>query len=119
MAFGALIGMTSVSDAALQEGPAGDTAGAAGALMFVICIVVGFVMTTLTIIVAKVLRRGAPDRIALRLGLSVVGGGVIGALGANTGSAATGLAWLLLLAVPVLLSWLWRAPSASGAKTLV
>ena len=119
MAFGAVVGMTIVSDAMLQEGPAGDTGGAAGALMFVICIVVGFVMTTLTIIVAKLLRRGAPDRIALRLGLSVVGGGVIGLLGAGAGIAATALAWLLLLAVPVLLSWLWRAPSASGAKTLV
>jgi hypothetical protein len=109
MAFGALIGMTSVSDAARQEGPAGDMAGAAGALMVAICIAVGFVMATLTIIVAKVLRRGAPDRIALRLGLSIVGGGVIGALGSNSGNAATAVAWLLLLGTPVLLSWSWRA----------
>lgn len=109
MAFGALIGMTSVSDAARQEGPAGDMAGAAGALMVAICIAVGFVMATLTIMVAKVLRRGAPDRIALRLGLSIVGGGVIGALGSNSGNAATAVAWLLLLGTPVLLSWSWRA----------
>ena len=109
MAFGALIGMTIVSDAARQEGPAGDTAGAAGALMVVICIMAGFVVATLTIIAAKVLRRGAPDRITLRLGLSIVGGGVIGALGSNPGNVATAVAWLLLLGAPVLLSWSWRA----------
>ena len=80
MAFGALIGLTIVSGAIRQEGPAGDRAGAAGALMIVICIVVGFVMATLTVIVAKLLRRGPPDRIARRLGLSLLGGGVIGAL---------------------------------------
>ena len=90
MAFGGLIGMTIVSDAARQEGPAGDTAGAAGALMVVICIVVGFVMATLTVIVAKVLRRGAPDHITLRLGLSIVGGGVIGALGVESRERSDG-----------------------------
>jgi hypothetical protein len=41
MALGAFIGMTSILGAARQEGPAGDMAGAAGALMIVICIVAG------------------------------------------------------------------------------
>lgn len=44
MAFGALIGMSCVSDAVTKEGQAGDKAGAAGALMIVICIVTGFFM---------------------------------------------------------------------------
>ena len=105
MAFGALIGVTSVSDAAGREGPAGDAAGAAGALMVVICLLVGFVMATLTIVLAKLLRRGDPDHIALRVGLSVVGGGGIGALGSNPGNVATAAAWLLLLGVPVVLAW--------------
>jgi len=119
MALGALIGMTSVSDATRQEGPAGDIAGAAGALMVVICIVVGFIMATLTIIVAKALRYASPDRIALRLGLSIVGGGIIGALGSNGGDVTTAVAWLLLLGVPVLLSWSWCAKPVSDAETLI
>lgn len=109
MAFGALIGITSVSDAARQQGPAGDIAGAAGALAVVICVVVGFVMATLTMIVAKVSRRGPPDRLALRLGLSIVAGGVIGAVGSSSGNVATAVAWLWLITAPVLLSWSWRA----------
>ena len=113
MAFGSLIGMTSLSDAARQDGPAGDMAGAAGALMVVICIAVGFVMAALTIIVAKVLRRSAPDRIALRLGLSIVAGGIIGVLGSNAGTVATAGALLLLLGAPVLLVWPWHAEAVS------
>jgi hypothetical protein len=105
IAFGALIGMSSVLEAARQEGLAGDMAGAVGALMVVICIVVGFVMATLTIIVAKVLHRGAPERIALRLGLSLVGGGIIGILGSKFQDVNTAVAWLLLIGGPVLLAW--------------
>ncbi|MFC1813786.1 hypothetical protein ACFL03_13960 [Thermodesulfobacteriota bacterium] len=119
MAFGALIGMNSFSDAAMQEGSAGDMAGAAGALMIVICIAVGFVMATLTIIVAKVLGRGAADRIALRFGLSIVGGCIIGALGSNAGDVTTAVAWLLLIGVPALLAWPWHAKAVSGAETLI
>ena len=112
MALGALVGMTSVSDAAMQEGPAGDMAGATGALMIAVCIVVGFVMATLATVVATVLGRGTPSRIALRFGLSVVTGGAIGALGSSPGDGATGLTWLLLLGAPVLLTW------SSGAKAV-
>jgi hypothetical protein len=108
MAFGALLGLTSVSDAMKQEGPAGDVAGAAGALMVLICIVMGFIMVTITIIAAKVLRRGAPDHIGLRLGLSIVCGSIIGVLGSYSGNVATALAWLMLVGAPVLLSWSWR-----------
>jgi len=112
MAAGALIGMVSASDAMSQDGAAGDMAGAAGALMIMICLMVGFIMTTLTLIVAKLMRRGAPDRIALRVGLSVVGGGIIGALGSNPATVTTAAAWLLLVAVPVMLAWPSFARSA-------
>ena len=105
MAFGALIVVSWVSDAVTQEGPAGDMAGAAGALMVVICIVAGFVMATVTVIAAKVLHRGVPDRIVLRLGLSLVGGGIIGALGAAVQDVSTMVVWFLLIAGPVLLAW--------------
>lgn len=115
MAFGALIGMS--SDDALQEGTAGDIAGAAGALVCVICIVMGFVMASLTIIVAKVLRRDAPSRITLRLGLSIVSGSIIGAISSNTEVVTVAVAWLLLICLPVLLSWSWHAKADSGAET--
>ena len=113
MAFGAIIGMLSVSDATSQEGAAGDIAGALTAVMMLVAFVVGFVVTTLTLVVAKLMRRGAPDRIALRLGLSVVGGGVIGALGANQVDLPIGAA-ILLIAVPVALAW----PSFAKAPPL-
>ena len=118
MGFGALCGIASVSDAASQEGPAGDIAGAAGALVVAICVGAGFVMATLTLIVTKVLRRGPPQRIALRIVLSVVGGGIIGALvissqtGPTTESSQTvptAAAWVLLFGLPVLSMWAWRA----------
>lgn len=105
MAFGALIGASSFSDAAMQEGPAGDIAGAAGALMVAICIVVGFVMAMFTIIVAKVLRRGAPDRNIFRLGLGIVGGGVTGALVAYVQDVSIALVWVLLIGGPILIAW--------------
>jgi hypothetical protein len=73
-------------------------------------------MAMLTIIVAKVLRRSTFDRIALRFGLSVVGGGIIGALGSNGGDVATAAAWLLLIGLPILLAWPWKAKVISGAE---
>ena len=115
MAMGALIGWSIVSDTVSQEGPAGDMAGAAGALMVGICLVVGFAVSVLTIIVAKLLRRGTLDRIALRVGLSVVGGGVIGALGANPGDVTAAAALLLLVGVPAALAWSPDAGDGSSA----
>lgn len=109
MAFGAIIGRTSLTDAARLEGPAGDIAGAAGALMVVICIIVGFVMATITIIVVKVLHHGTPDHLFFRLLLSIASGGIIGVLGTYTSTAATAGAWLLLLVMPVLLTWPWHS----------
>lgn len=117
MAFGALIGITGFSDAARQDGPAGDIAGAAGALIIVICIGVGFVMAMLTIIVAKVLRRSAFDHLALRVGVSIVSGVVIGALESNAGDMTTAVVWVLLIGFPVLIAWPWKGKADSGTKT--
>lgn len=105
MAFGALIGLSCVSEAISQEGPAGDMAGAAGAMMVVICIVAGLVMALITVIAAKVLHRRVPDRMALRLALCITGGGIIGALGAYVQDVSTTAAWLLLIVGPILLAW--------------
>jgi len=119
MAFGALIVPSSFSDAAMQKGPSGDIAGAAGALMVVICIVVGFIMSMFTIIVARVLHRGVPDQITLRLGLSIVGGGIIGALGAYVQDGSTAVAWLLLIGGPILVAWFCGAGKRSPAADTV
>ena len=100
--------MNIVSDAARQKGQAGDMAGAAGALMLLICIVAGFVMTTLTLIVTKLLHRDQPDQILLRLGMSIVGGGIIGALSSNSVEVSTLTTWLILLCLPTQLVWPWR-----------
>ena len=113
MAIGALIGMNSVSDTVTQEGPSGDIAGAAGALMVVICLVAGFAMATLTVIATKVLNRRAPNRIGLRFGLSIVGGGIIGVIGIDAGYMSTVVVWFLLLGLPVLLSWSWHVKEVS------
>jgi hypothetical protein len=106
MALGALVGSTIVSDGALQEGPGGDVAGAAGALLIVICLLVCSIVSSLTMIVAWVLGRGPFDHIVLRLAGSVVAGGVIGALA--SASVPASAAWLVILAAPALLSWPWR-----------
>ncbi len=105
MACGSFIGMSSVSDAALQQGPAGDMAGAVGALLFLICIASGFVMATLTLIVAKFFRRGPTHLISVRLGLSFVGGTIIGVLGTKPDQLSVEAGWLLLLGLPVLVMW--------------
>ena len=105
MAFGALIGPSSLSNAMIKEGAAGDIAGAAGALMVAICIVVGFVMATFTIIVARVLHRSVPNHITLRFLLSIVGGGITGALVAYVQDTSTVIAWLLLIGGPILIAW--------------
>ena len=109
MAFGSLIGMTGVSDLASDKGSAGDLAGAAGALMILICSGTGFVMAMLTVIAGKLFHRGEPQRFALRFGVSILGGGVIGILGWKNTAVSTISAWFLLLVLPVLLVWFWRA----------
>jgi Ca2+/Na+ antiporter len=108
MAFGSLIGITSVSDLASMNEPAGDMAGAAGALMLLICSVAGFIMAMLTVILAKLLHRGEPERITLRFVLSILGGIVISIFGSTNTEMSTILAWFLLLVLPVLLAWFWR-----------
>lgn len=105
MAAGSIVGLSFISDAAGREGPSGDAAGAAGALMIVICFATGFVLSTLTIVAAKLLRRDAPGHIVVRLILSLAVGGAVGSVGMNSGTLATSAAWVLLLAGPVLLSW--------------
>ena len=118
MAVGSLFGLFNSSSPILREGPPGDTpAGAAGALLMLLCLGVGFPLAMLTVIACKLMRREAPGSILLRLGLSVVGGGAIGALAAWGGDLRKALVWLLLLAVPALLAWSWGGKPDSGAAT--
>lgn len=114
MAIGALFGLTWSSDAASQPGPAGDMAGAAGALMVVICVLAGVVLSLLTVILTKSLRHRPPEHLPLRFALSLAGGGLIGALASASGSLATVVVWTLLIGVPILLSW--SGPAAEHAQ---
>lgn len=108
MAFGTLLGMAWRSDAASQSGPAGDMAGAAEALVVVICLLTGGILSLLTVILAKVLHHRPPQRLLLRLGLSLAGGGLIGMLAPNSRGMTTVATWGLLTGVPILLSWSGR-----------
>lgn len=108
LAAGALVGLSSTSDAARQEGPAGDVAGAAGALLVVLCILLGFAVSLATVVLAKLLRRGAPGRLGLRFLAALLGGAVVGALSASPWAGATPSAWALLVGVPAAASWTWR-----------
>ena len=105
MGLGTFHGPSSITDAAMQEGPSGDLAGAAGALIFLISAVTGFLMSTLTIIAAKVFRRGVPRWITLKFFLSFAGGGIISSLAAYADEVSTEACWCLLIGGPVLLAW--------------
>lgn len=107
MAVGALAGMALASDAALQEGPAGDLAGAFGALMIVTCLLVGFVVSLTASIVRVLMKRPAPRRLPVRVAVSIAGGMLIGAAGSTSLLRDTLVPWLPLLAVPMIASWPW------------
>jgi Na+/H+ antiporter NhaA len=102
MGLGALIGISGFSDTLSHEGPAGDAAGAAGALIVGVCLLVGFGMTMLTVIVAKIMGRQPVQNITSRLALSLLGGGVVGALGVTGAETSS---WFILVFLPVLLAW--------------
>jgi hypothetical protein len=105
MGFGALIGVSFFSDALGLEGPAGDMAGAAGVLIIGVCLLAGFGMTLLTLTAVKVIGREPVQKITFRLALSILGGGLAGALGGAGTEMAESLSWLILTVLPVLLAW--------------
>lgn len=108
LALGALIGLIIFNDTMQQEGAAGDLAGAAGALMVLICVIMGFVMALITVIVARVTRHKTWTLFFLRFGLSIAGGIVVGAIGSNDGEISGIIALLLLSSLPVFISWPWQ-----------
>jgi hypothetical protein len=116
MALGSLIGITSVFDLVSTNDPAGDIAGAAGALMLLICSIAGFIMAMLTVILAKLLHHGEPERVTLRFVVSILGGIVISILGSINTKISTIIAWSLLLVLPVLLAWFWRTKAIQEVK---
>lgn len=102
MGLGALIGISSFSDTVSQEGPAGDAAGAAGALIVGVCLLAGFGMMMLTVIAAKFMGRQPVQNIISRLALSLLGGGVVGALGVTGAETSS---WFILIFLPVFIAW--------------
>lgn len=115
MAIGALLGMAITSDAALQDGPSGDLAGAFAALTVMMCLLVGLLVSTVTSVVRAVLKRPVPRHLLARLAVSIAGGIVIGALGSTSLLRETLLPWLPLLAVPAAAAWPWPARAAGLA----
>lgn len=107
MAVGALLGMAVTSDAAFKDGPAGDLAGAFGALTVVMCLLVGLVVSMATSIARALLKRPVPRHMLARLAMSVAGGTLVGALGSTALLRDTLLPWLPLLAVPAVASLPW------------
>ena len=108
LAAGALLGFTASPVDPARPGPGGEAAGAAGALLLIICIVVGYLVSSILLLVAKLRGRGPPGRIGLRLLLCGIAGAVVGRLAIDAGAAATGAAWLVLAVAPALASWSWR-----------
>jgi len=117
MVVGATIAFANFSEAARDPGPAGDMAGAAGGLVAAICLMAGFVMSLLTVVVAKLLRRGAPTRLPLRVALSLADGLLIGLIGTGKGNLVLAeiAAAVLIFVVPVLLCWTWQRTAVPDA----
>lgn len=116
MGLGAFLGLSFFGDMMHREGPEGDLAGAAGALLILICVSMGFLLALTTVVIAKVRGRKGWDRFLLRFCLSMTGGLVEGIIGINGGGLSTALAWLLLLSLPVVVSWPWQR-EGSAVKT--
>lgn len=115
-AVGSLLGYSLFFGSMIQqEGPEGDLAGAAGALMILICTAMGFIMAMITVIIAKLKRLKKYNHFTLRFGLSIAGGIVIGAIGTNGGGFSTAIAWLLLFCLPIIFSWPWQVRSSSSS----
>jgi hypothetical protein len=108
MGLGALIGVTGFSNAIGQSGPAGDAAGAVGVLIIGVCLVAGFTMAILTLIVMKIKGCEPKQRLLTGMVLSILGGVIIGGLGSTGGGMATTTSWVILILLPVLLTWSWR-----------
>ena len=106
--LGTLLGFALFTRGWSQDGPSGDTAGAAGALLLVLSVGASFASASLITIAAGLAHRGAPTLLLVRLGLGVVAGTAIGALAPNEGDSAGVVMWVGLLGVPAILSWPWH-----------
>lgn len=107
MALGALIGINLFWGVTSQEAAASDMQGAAGALMVLISIVAGFTVSMPTVIIVKVFLRRTFDRYFLRLGMSVLGGIFISAMGISEKEFMVVLTWFLLISFPIVCSCPW------------
>lgn len=116
MALGSFIGFVVAADDALERDPVGSV----GALAMFINLVAGFVVSGITVLVAKAISLSPPDRFALRLVLSGLGGALTGAIGWVARDDFTGaLGLVLLVIIPVALSLPWgKASNPSGSPTL-
>jgi hypothetical protein len=111
MGFGSMIGFGLAAGDALERDPVGSM----GLVALFMNVAAGFIMSLLTVALAKGLGRKAPTGLGLRFVLSWIAGAVAGALGWIMRSETEGvLALIFLLSAPVLLSWPWRSGKANA-----
>jgi hypothetical protein len=85
-----------------------DVAGAGAAIMFVLTLAVGFIVTAVALVVQRMNGRHLPHLIALRGGASVIAGGVIGAATwSELVPVPIILAALVLVSIAIAVAWPW------------
>jgi hypothetical protein len=102
MAIGTMLGGSiasgnRVSHGDLDIGPA---------LVGIVTVAFAFIGASLTILIRMLMRRDASDRIALRTGLGVVAGGLIGAA-SESKIGGPSVFWIMLVLLPVALAAPW------------
>lgn len=107
VATGLMIGAGITSSIFGPEQPRNNDVAIGGAIVVYVTFAIGFVVSLITIVIGAVLRRYPPARILLRGGLSMIAGGIIGALAwaQFTGVTALVLALLIGASIGLAVSW--------------
>ena len=83
-----------------------DVAGAGAAIMFMLTVGGGFLISLVTIVMRAVMRRSLPKRIGFRAAVSVAAGAIIGVFTWSP-IAHIAITLPLLVIAPIALSWPW------------
>jgi len=59
-------------------------------------------------VVGKILGRGPVRSMLSRLFFGILGGGILGAIGAGESGMAATASWSLLMVLPILIGWPWK-----------
>lgn len=106
LAFGSLLGLSLFGNMPQQDAVS-DLAGAGGALLVLIAGTMGFSLSFITVVTAKIRRQKTWDHFILRIVLCIAGGVIVGALGMKDGTMPITITWLFLFITPIICSWPW------------